>query len=144
MQGAQQVHFGVPDVRQGGQVVAVGEDELVDVSEEEWDEAASVGADTTMLEAGRPGTPGGKEAGNLLWMRKVMDNLVAEALGEVDLRVMPEEYWERILSGDGVEEALKVEILDIFLEEEGYEVDEVRRAELGAVAGERAAYCWAE
>ena len=95
-----------------------------------------------MLDGGRSATPGGKEVGNLLWICWMMNNLAVEELGEVDLRVMSDEHWARILQGDGVMKALKAEILMVYLEEEGYEVDKEREAEIAVVAGERVEYCW--
>ena len=114
----------------------------MDVSEEEWEESASAGVDVDQGMKGRLGMPGGCQVGEGRWLNNILGKLASEELGEVDFRILEEEVWQQILTGKGVLDKLKAEVLAIMLEEEGYEVDAEGEKALRVATGVVAAECW--
>ena len=57
---------------------------LVDVSDEEWDEAASTNPEGVKMVGKRVMTPGGEYVGEEPWLHRLMRDLADEELGDVD------------------------------------------------------------
>ena len=130
MKGAKSVRFGVPELALGGRVVGVSGESLVDVSDEEWDEAASANLDEVKMVGKRAMTPGGERVGEGPWLRRMMRDLADEELGDIDFRLVSEKDWSDILCGVGVVGKLATIHLAALLEDEGYEVDATREEEM--------------
>ena len=117
----------------------MGEGELEDVSEDGWDESVRT---EERKEGEEDVVQVAEVVGGEKWLLRALQNVAAEELGEIDFRVISEEFWGRVLHGEEVVRKLRDEMMAALLEVEEYEVMESREATLLGIANERAAYLW--
>jgi hypothetical protein len=142
MKGTASVRFGVPDAASGGVVVALNEDSVDGDSGSEWEEKAQSEVDISMVEGKRSDTPGGYRLGEARWLWRSLEELVAETLSEIDLKICSQENWTTVLAGEGVMEKVAVEVLAELIEAEEEVVSEKREEELKLLAGNKMEYWW--